>query len=120
MKKINQSEALQFYVDNGLNEVISEKSQNRFQQQEEIKIVVEVVEKTVEKKSVSFFAAQVNSSHEAISSLAKRSQQILQNNMAPENKFTSLNDILQQAKDVAAKAKDLSQLRKAVEKFRWV
>lgn len=103
----NLTEALQFYAENGLDEVISEKSQNHFLQKDQKKIVEE-------KKSpaAQSFIKPVSSTFEAISNLAKKS-------LAPvvEEKYSSLNEIVARAKKAAQAAKDLSSLRKAVENF---
>ncbi len=112
------TEALQFYIDNDLNEVISEKSQNHFlQKDEEQKPKIEVVKK-VEKKpeiSVNNFVKPVSSTFAALSSLAKKSQS---NSMVKsDSKFTPLNDIIAKAKDLAKNAKNLQELRQVVEEF---
>jgi uracil-DNA glycosylase len=119
-KNTNYSEALQFYADNGLNEVISEKSQNHFLEKDALK-------KTEEKKVIPIktaaqnFVKPVSSTSDALSNLAKKSQiidastSLTQTNQ--DGKFVSLNEIVAQAKKAAAAAKDLTQLRKAVENF---
>lgn len=108
-KDSNFVEALKFYAENGLEEVISEKPQNHFLQKDVKKILAE------EKKSpaVQSFVKPVFSTFEAISNLAKKSQS------APiiEEKYQSLNEIIERAKKAAAAAKDLAALRKAVENF---
>ena len=109
---IKKIEALQFYLDNDLNEIISQKGQNRFAEK---KLVTEIKKEVT--KTPSFFSNPVLSSHEAISSLAKKSQIISQNNMTLEEKFTPLNEILAKAKKMAEAAKTLPELRKAVENF---
>lgn len=112
------TEALQFYIDNDLNEVISEKPQNHFlQQDEDKKLKVEAVKKVEKKPEISAndFLKPVNSTFAAISSLAKKSQF---NSMAKsDSKFTPLNDIIAKAKDLAKNAKTLEELRKVVEEF---
>jgi uracil-DNA glycosylase family 4 len=115
MKNQNRAETLQFYIDNGLNEVISDKSQNYFLQKDAAK-------KTVEKK-ISAIPAEnkitvkpVFSTNEALSTLAKKSQ----TNIAIEpnsNQFISLNEIVAKAKKAADAAQNLTELRKAVENF---
>jgi DNA polymerase len=124
-KKISTSEALEFYLDNALNEVISEKPQNRFLKKdlkkevakEQVTQVAKEEIKVDAKQSVSFFSAKINSSHEAISNLALRSQAISKNNMTQDTKFTPLNDIVSKAKKAAKAAKTLEDLRKALENF---
>lgn len=133
MTKKNLAEALQFYIDNDLNEVISEKSQNHFVQKDVVKKIAEVKKSPVilsddeerfydipqEVPTVTHFVKPQFSTNEALSTLAKKSQTIVANSV-PENsdqKFISLNEIVAQAKKAAAAAKNLVELRKAVENF---
>ncbi len=115
MTKQNLAEALQFYIDNDLNEVIVEKSQNHFLQKDSVK---------EEKKNlvVQTFIRPQFSTSEAISTLAKKSLDNLKaSSMASQEQnsaqFISLNEIVAQAKKAAEAAKNLSELRKAVENF---
>jgi DNA polymerase len=106
-KILNLAEAIQFYSDSDLNEIISEKSQNHFLQKDPQK-------KLEEKKSAATqsFVKPIFSTSDAISTLAKKS--------VPTNhdeKFLSLNEIITQAKKAAQAAMDLPSLRKAVENF---
>lgn len=106
-KILNLVEAIQFYSDSDLNEIISEKSQNHFLQKDPQK-------KLEEKKSAATqsFVKPIFSTSDAISTLAKKS--------VPTNhdeKFLSLNEIITQAKKAAQAAMDLPSLRKAVENF---
>ena len=91
-KKVNIIEALEFYCDNGLEEIISEKPQNYFAQKDVVKkkviaktandfsqkisnSVPEKVEiKTAEKTQISF-VKPIFSTSEALSTLAQKSQQ---------------------------------------------
>lgn len=98
MKKI--VEALQFYAENDLNEIISESSRNHFQEENQKKVRVES------------FVKPIFSTSEAISNLAKKSI----NNTSSE-KFVSLNEIIAQAKSSAKAAKNVEELRRAVENF---
>lgn len=113
------AEALQFYQDNGLDEVIAEKLQNHFLVKDPQKKIEKKIEaKPVEPKkpALQSFVKPVFSTSDALSTLAKKSQTIA----APINqdsKFQSLNEIVAQAKKAADAAKDLAQLRKAVENF---
>lgn len=110
-KKFDPVEALQFYADNDLCEVISEKAQNHFAQND-LKKDVEP-----EKKSATqFFVKPVFSTNEALSNLAKKSQ-IPEAIIASDTKFQSLNEIVAKAKKAAQAAKNLDDLRKAVENF---
>lgn len=111
-------EALQFYLDNGLEEVISEKSQNYFLQKDK-----EKPQKQPEKQktfTVNNFVkpefSKITSTSDALSSLAKKFQPN-STNMASEEKFRSLNEIVAQAQKLASAAKDLAELRQAVENF---
>lgn len=126
-KSSNFAEALQFYADNDLNEVISEKPQNYFLQKdvlisetkkvaEKISVPVQTVVKTV---AQNFVRPQYSTS-EAISTLAKKSQiNVATNPLESEvnQKYVSLNDIVARAKKSAAAAQNLDELRKAVENF---
>ncbi len=110
-KKIDPVEALQFYADNDLCEVISEKSQNHLLQKD-VKETVEVIKKPVPQ----FFAKPVLSTSDALSNLAKKSQ-ISEVVIASDTTFQSLNEIVAKAKKLAQGAKNLTELRKAVENF---
>ena len=126
-KSSSFAEALQFYADNDLNEVISEKSQNHFLQKD---VLISETKKVAEKISVpvqaviktaaqSFVKPQYSTS-EAISTLAKKSQiNVATNSLESEadQKYVSLNDIVARAKKAAAAAQNLDELRKAVENF---
>lgn len=110
MTNRNSLEALKFYADNDLNEVISEKSQNHFLQKD--------VKKITEEKKVSTtqsFIKPVSSTFEAISTLAT----LAKKSPSPivEEKYFSLNEIVARAKKSAQAAKNLAELRKAVENF---
>ena len=108
MTKKNLAEALQFYIDNDLNEVISEKSQNYFQHFQQKTAVKKVAE---EKKLpiVNTFIKPQFSTDQALSILAKK--------LVTSEKFQSLNEIVAKAKSLAQAAKTVDELRKAVENF---
>ncbi len=111
MKK-NLAEALQLYVDNDLNEVILEKPQNHFAKKSAPKI--EAKKPAEEKKSsvaTNFIKPQF-STDQALSTLAKKFV-----TTEATQKFQSLNEIVAQAQKAAKAAKDLGELRKAVENF---
>ncbi len=119
MSKLNLAEALQFYLDNDLNEVISEKSQNYFAQKESKKEVKEIVVEQKKSPAETFIKPHF-STNEALSTLAKRSSQNIVQNSAAEisdQKFIPLNEIVASAKKLADSAKNLAELRKAVENF---
>ncbi len=111
MTKKSLTEALQFYVDNDLNEVISEKSQNHFRHFLQKSVVKKVAE---EKKSpsVNNFIKPQFSTDQALSTLAKKFV-----TPEPNSKFESLNEIVAKAKSLAQAAKTIDALRKAVENF---
>ena len=121
-QKFNLAEVLQFYIDNDLEEIISEKSQNSFLQKDKKKPAEKNPKaKILEKKiSVQNFVkpeySRSFSTSDAISSLAKKSEQNLVDQNSAE-KFQSLNEIVAQAKKLAAAAKNLPELRQAVENF---
>ena len=108
MTKKNLAEALQFYIDNDLNEIISEKSQNYFQHFQQKTAVKKVAE---EKKSpiVNTFIKPQFSTDQALSILAKK--------LVTSEKFQSLNEIVAKANSLAQAAKTVDELRKAVENF---
>lgn len=111
-KKPDLAEVLQFYVDSGLEEIIAEKSQNYFLQKDKEKSVEKIPAGQI--SAQNFVKPQYSKSFstaEAISSLAKNH---VQNST---EKFQSLNEIVAQAKKLAAAAKNLAELRKAVENF---
>jgi uracil-DNA glycosylase family 4 len=118
-KKPDLAKALQFYAESGLEEIISEKSQNYFLQKDKKKSAEKVPAGNIPERKIStaqnFLKPQFSTS-DAISSLAKKSQQNPMNQNSAE-KFQSLNEIVAQAKKLAAAAKNLSELRKAVENF---
>lgn len=114
--KLNQptTEALQFYLDNDLCEVISEKSQNYFLEKDPLKKTVEAIKPA----TVNNFVKPQFSTDEALSTLAKKSQLPVAIEPAfDQKKFQSLNEIVALAKKSAAAAKTLPELRKAVENF---
>jgi uracil-DNA glycosylase family 4 len=133
----NLIEALEFYHDNGLNEIISDFKQNYFLQKEVIKSEVikkKITKEEIEKKAINIteekvisFIKPVFSTSDAISTLARKIQNNQEeNNMAKiinqkseENKeaFISLNEIIAKAQKMAADAKNLAELRLAVENF---
>ncbi len=128
-------DALQFYLDNGLNEVIAEKSQDNFsikEKHKEVKIVVaptvkkaenqpqvvpSIATNIVKKSAANHFIKPHFSTNEALSTLAKKTIQNGSENVSADQKFQSLNEIVAQAKSLAQAAKNLEELRKAVENF---
>ena len=114
-----KKEALAFYADNDLNEIISEKSQNHF-------LVLDKKPAEVKTKNQNHASVvkPVLSTSQALSTLAKKSQQATQikeisatENDVSEKKFVSLNEIVAAAKKAAQAANSIAELRQAVEKF---
>lgn len=114
-----KKEALKFYLDNDLNEIISEKSQNHF-------LVLDKKPAEVKTKSENLING-INpaiSTSQALSTLAKKSQQnsLVEissgaNGANQEQKFVPLNEIVAAATKAAQASKTIAELRKAVEKF---
>lgn len=125
-KNLDLITALSFYIENGLDEVYSNKLQNNF-----------VIKKTMTKESTkqnfiqninednsqkNSFIKPIFSTSQAISTLAKKSQQIsnLQINNSDSSsleKFLPLNDIIERARNIANQCQNLNELKKAVENF---
>lgn len=114
---MKNKEALEFYKDNGLDEIISEKPQNHFLALD--KKIAEV--KTKNQNNVTV-VKPVLSTSQALSTLAKKSQQGIENSAQivagsanAEQKFIPLNEIVAKAKKAAQAAGTIEELRKAVE-----
>ncbi len=116
---LSDIEALQFCLDNDLNEIISNKPQNLFVQKKDIKKINE------DKKSTTiqtFFQSSI-STNEALSILAKKQQNEVakfddkSNLINPNQKFMPLNEIVAQAKKIAKNSQNLEELRQAIENF---
>lgn len=135
MKKI--IEALEFYRDHEIDEVILEEGQNRFLQKNEVgdelqninlrakelevkeKIVEVKKDDLVQRSSDKISVNQPKSTFDAISNLAQRAKLSAGNGFSNLNngKFMSLDEIVAKAKKAAEKCKNLEELRKAVENF---
>jgi len=115
---MKNKEALAFYADNDLDEIISEKSQNHF-------LVVDKKPTEIKTKSQNYTKAvnPILSTSQALSTLAKKSQQNIaeatqtNNGEGLSQKFIPLNEIVAAAKKAAQSAKTIDELRKAVENF---
>ncbi len=124
-------EALRFYESEELDEILSEEPVDRFKEEvvvEKLKVSNENVNFVKAKevfKAVEVAKPVVNvssngsvkqdkpsSTFDAISNLAKRNAFI-----NPNRKFMSIDEIVAKAKKLAGEAKDLVELRKAVEEF---
>jgi DNA polymerase len=124
-----KKEVLQFYLDNNLDEIISEKSQNYFLEKDRPK---KILVKKIATQEVSKLAVQNSkpiieapkpveiiqvvrptlSTSEALSQLAKKTSF---SNSTQD--FMSLNSIVAKAQKLANSAKNLEELRAAVENF---
>jgi DNA polymerase len=115
MKKI--SEALEFYRENDIDEVIVEEPVNHYLAKEKVAQNLKIENKNIEisKQKVEVnavkksFVKPVFSTSQALSVLAKK------NNL--NEKFMPLNEIVANAKKVAAKCTNLQELKKAIEDF---
>lgn len=109
-----KKEILELYLDNDLNEIIAEKSQNHF-------LVLDKKPVEVKTKSENSVTAikPVLSTTQALSTLAKKSQQTsaAQPSGDQDQKFVPLNQIVAKAKKAAQAAKTIAELRQAIEKF---
>lgn len=111
----NIVDALQFYFESDLCEVISEKSQNHFLEKDSKQ---KKPETNSDKTTVaSNFIKPHFSINEALSTLAKKSQSSPAAEEAFDKKFKSLNEIVELARKSAKAAKTLKDLRAAVENF---
>ncbi len=119
-------DALRFYQVEGLDEVLLDEPVDRFKEEvievkpsnENVKFVKpkDVVKKTTISSSTgSVNLNKPSSTFDAISSLAKRNNANTNNNS--NKKFMSIDEIVAKAKTAAQGAKDLAELRKAVEDF---
>lgn len=125
------NEALQFYIDNGLDEFILDEAQNHFlmkdavkKKQNKVQEAVKIEEKIITQEVKKEFAKEVTpiaennfvkpvaSLSQAISGLAKKAQN---NGGFTEN--LSMDKIIQQAKSQAQNANNLDELKLAVENF---
>ena len=146
-KKVNIIEALEFYSDNGLEEVISEKPQNYFAQKDVVKKKVdaktannfsqkisnsipEKVEIKAEEKTQISFIKPIFSTSEALSTLAQKSQQNNQD-MAIVKKASEVDSVQNSIQDsiqgdqkfislneIVAKAKKLAGNAKTLAELR--
>jgi uracil-DNA glycosylase len=113
-----KKESLQFYLDNDLNEAITDKAQNYFLHKEIVKKIdkepvkkIEIVKKPEIAPIAQPIIKPVFSTSEALSQLAKKSQN------PTSQEFISLNEIVAKAKALAQSCKNLEELRQAVENF---
>lgn len=133
-QEISHKEALQFLIDNDLNEAIFERPINHFLQKDLLKKdkkavqKAEIIENLSQKSDFSQKIQQQNeqtkiqppkaveqvfSSSLALAKLAQKSQKPASSNQA----FLSLNDIIIGAKKIAQEAKNLEELKLALESF---
>ncbi len=112
----NLAEALQFYVDNDLNEVIVEKPQNHFAKKTAPKIEAKKPAEVKKASVATSFIKPHFSTDQALSTLAKKFV-TNENSSDSASKFQSLNEIVEQAHSAAQQAKNIAQLREAVNNF---
>lgn len=116
--KTQLKEALQFYLDNDLAELISEKEQSHFESNKEVEILaIKTENKSLnkdEKKNNSFIKLEL-STNNAISKLAQKS--IQNSSGAFEKNSISLNEIIKNAQNVAQNCKNVEELEEAVKNF---
>jgi len=124
-QKSSYSEILEFYEENELNEVFSSKINNKF----EIKIPTTTQEKyiTINQNSekpnlqstIKSDIKNISSTSQALAELAKKNQTISMKNESSniDQKFLSLNEIIENAKMLANQAKNINELKKIVENF---
>lgn len=130
------TEIVEFYFNNGLNEIISEDSQNHFLSKDLPKKLaqkqIEVKKNITQGAALHNFIKPVFSTSDALgklSNLAKQNQNINQDmakinnaklsekNIDQSEKYVSLNEIVTKAKKLAKAAQNLVELRAAVENF---
>jgi len=117
-ESLNLAEILQFYIDNELNEIISDKPQNHYLLNEGKKENIEntLAQKilpTTKKESSSFITPEFSTDN-ALSKLAKRFNA---SSEARTDSAISLNAIVEDAKKIANSCTTLDELKNAVEKF---
>lgn len=128
MEKVSITEVLEFYHDNGLEEIISERSQNYFAQKEVVKtraiekpVIKNKVVVTPEKQVTHEFVSPIFSTSDALSTLARKAQDNTDAkkvaNSQSSQAFISLNEIVAKAKKLADESKNLAELRAAIENF---
>jgi uracil-DNA glycosylase len=111
----NIVDALQFYFESDLCEVILEKSQNHFLEKDSYQKKPEA--NSAKPTLANNFIKPHFSINEALSTLAKKSQSSPATEEAFDKKFKSLNEIVELARKSAKAAKTLKDLRAAVENF---
>ncbi|MBL6664268.1 MAG: uracil-DNA glycosylase [Rickettsiales bacterium] len=121
---MSKLEAIQFYLDNDLNEILSEEPINHLMLKEkptlakveekkrlETKTTQTQIETIKEKKESRHFIKPEFSTNNALSKLAKKFS------TGNADNSISINAIVDKAKEMAQNAKSLDELRKAVEEF---
>lgn len=121
-KKYNFLEALNFYAENEIDEIYLNTTINRLSHKKEAQnLKTKEVKIEESKPAINPAINVVSSTAQALSQLAKKSQQSAENIGFPQenidNKFMSLNQIVDSAKSIAGKAKTIAELKTAVENF---
>jgi len=120
-KKSNWQEVISFYHDNDLEELYSDQAVNRLFQKNSLKKTPSPVsEKSMQVKNYDNSISIIPSTSEALSEIAKKvatpkdDQFLLEN---PNNKFMSLNEIINSSKVLASKASNIDELKNFVCSF---
>ncbi len=129
---------LEFYIENQIDEILSVKSINRFEESRKLKSLKnknsaidnvvnsnlpnKIISKTIPQNQISNdnktaqnnFIKPVFSTSEAVSNLAQRFQN---DNIMNDKSYKSLNEIVKQAQQLAKKADNIEELKKIVQNF---
>lgn len=131
-QKYNFSEVLEFYEQNELNEIFSSEINNKFKLDSEKKIneksINFVQEATMEKPQEQGRVQQspiisniknISSTSQALAELAKKNQiNSMENKLSKiDEKFLSLNQIIENARAMSNKAQNIAELKEIVENF---
>ena len=115
----NKKEVVEFLIENGLDEIYSSNPQNLNSKSTLVEEVVSKIPKIYNKP-----INPISSTSQALSALAKKTQQNNNLNFSTshrssdyDEKFLSLNEIINQAEKDAKNCSNLIELRKAVESF---
>ena len=129
---------LEFYIENQIDEILSVKSINRFEESRKLKFLKnknsaidnvvnsnlpnKIISKTISQNQISNdnktaknnFIKPVFSTSEAVSNLAQRFQN---DNIMNDKSYKSLNEIVKQAQQLAKTADNVEELKKIVQNF---
>jgi DNA polymerase len=131
-QKYNFSEVLEFYEQNELNEIFSSEINDKFKLDSEKKlseIRVNFVQETIVEKPQEELGVQqspiisniknISSTSQALAELAKKNQiNSMENKLSNiDEKFLSLNQIIENARALSNKAQNIAELKEIVENF---